>query len=280
MVDSTPDPAWRRALRAVAERVDGLPLDRSLRLTFHFHPDRLVAGRPLLEHLAVDGIYRSQFQTRTSNGGLTAYPGGDRWRWEQRLFGGAYDHEPAASRPTYGSLNHHRRATGGSPRFGSAHLRLTEATLDRATFCYPDSVFEPTAFGTADQMPLIALADADRRDASDDYIEAHLHGPLRLDRDVEAIVLDPAYRGTDLEAAATALPFPVEWHHGFRLSVGELVHQASYRGASAVGAGRTIAQDGWLDARVIGQAVRTGHYDGQVMKRVWHCVARFGRPVE
>ena len=127
---------------------------------------------------------------------------------------------------------------------------------------------------------MIALADADPRDMLDDYIEAHLHGPLRLDRDVEAVVLDPAYRGTDTEAAAATLPVPVEWRHGFRLSVEELAQQAGYRGASVVAAGRAIAQDGWLDARVIGQAVRTGHDDGQVMKRVWHCVARFGCPVE
>jgi hypothetical protein len=46
--------------------------------------------------MARDGVYRSQFETRVSNGGLTAYPGGDRWRWESRIFGAAYDDD---SRP-------------------------------------------------------------------------------------------------------------------------------------------------------------------------------------
>lgn len=64
-------------------------------------------------------------------------------------------------------------------------------------------------------LPLIGLSDASRRDRLDDHIEAHVHGPVRLDRDAEAVVLDPAYRGTDVEAAAVALPFPVEWHHGW-----------------------------------------------------------------
>src|SRR5699024_11969950 len=53
-------------------------------------------------------------------GGLTAHPGGDRWRWEQRIFGGAYDGAPARERPKYGALNHRRNPLGGAPRFGSS----------------------------------------------------------------------------------------------------------------------------------------------------------------
>lgn len=59
-------------------------------------------------------------------------------------------------------------------------------------------------------MGLAPLADADQRDLLDDYIEAHVHGPLHLDRHVEALVLDPAHRGTRIEAAAAALPVPTE----------------------------------------------------------------------
>src|SRR3954454_10366564 len=162
----------------------------------NFHPDRLAGDVPILEAMARDGSYRSQFETGTSNGGLTAHPGGDRWRWESRIFGRAYDDVPASDRPVYGSLNHRRRPGGGSPRFGSAHLRLTAGTLDRTTFCYPDSVFEPTAFGTRDRAGLVALADADGQDQLDDYVEAQVHGPVLVARDVEALVLDPCYRGT------------------------------------------------------------------------------------
>lgn len=61
-----------------AVRSAGEPLDRTLRITVHFHPDRVSAGGTVVEHLAREGIYRTQFETGTSNGGLTAHAGGDR----------------------------------------------------------------------------------------------------------------------------------------------------------------------------------------------------------
>lgn len=268
-----------RALSHVATRSTGPPMDRTLPVTVNFHPDRLVGGVPLLRRLADDGTYRSQFETGTSNGGLTAHPGGDRWRWESRIFGGAYDDAPAAARPVYGALDHRRRPAGAAVRFGSAHLRLSAGVLDRTTFCYPDSTFDPTAFGTAGQMSLTGLADTDDRDLLDDYVEAQVHGGLRLDRDVEAIVLDPSHRGTEVEVAAHRLSFPVRWHVGARLSVAGLGERRSYRGPDVVAVGREVSVDGLLDARVIGEAARAGHHDPQTLKRLWHCVARFGSAV-
>ncbi|XXY94118.1 DUF3626 domain-containing protein [Sorangium sp. So ce296] len=242
----------------------------------NFHPDRLHRGVPVLRALAADGVYRSQFETGTSNGGLTAHPGGDRWRWESRIFGGAYDDAPPAERPKYGTLNYRRRATGGSPRFGSAHLRLRPEVLSRCTFCYPDSVFEPVHFGVASRMSLIPLAEADERDALDDYIEAHVHGPLRLGDDVEALVLDPCYRGTEVDALARELPCPLEWHAGFRLPVEVLRQHPEYRGPRYVELGLALAVDGYLTPALIGDAARGGQHDPQDLKRVWHYLARFG----
>lgn len=247
----------------------------------------MVGRRLLLEHLVEDGVYRSQFETGTSNGGLTAHPGGDRWRWESYLFGGAYDAVPPQQRPKYGSLNHRQRPAGGSVRFGSAHFRLSAHVLERATFCYPDSYLQPIAFGTAQHMPLIALAQRDEAagtvDVLDDYIEAHVHGPVHLERDVEAVVLDPCYRGTPVEAAAVHLPMSVEWHHGFCLDVKELAEHAEYRGQRIVDLGRRVARevgsDDRLDARTIGEAVRLERWDHQDLKKLWHCTARFGGPV-
>ncbi|MFI0975831.1 DUF3626 domain-containing protein [Streptomyces sp. NPDC021093] len=269
----------QRALRHVAALSSGRPLDTRLRITLNFHPDRPADGQPILEKLADDGTYLSQFVTGTSNGGLTARPGGDRWRWESRIFGGAYDRAPARERPVYGALNFRHLAVGAAPRFGSAHLRLTGESLDRATFCYPDSFTEPSDFGVAARMSLIELAEADRRDALDDYIEAQVHGPVGLDRDVEALVLDPSFRGTAVEAAAHRLPFPVEWHPGLRLAVAELRRHPDYRGQEYVELGAEIAEDGLLDPRVVGAAARSGRHDPQAVKKVWHCLARFGSPV-
>jgi hypothetical protein len=264
------------ALRHVAALSSGPPIDPALRVTLNFHPDRAAGGHPVLRALAADGVYLSQFATGTGNGGLTAYRGGDRWRWESRMFGGAYDDAPARARPVYGALNFRRKPVGAAPRFGSAHLRLTTATLSRSTFCYPDSYLQPSAFAVADRMSLIELALADSPDDLDDYVEAHVHGPVLLDRDVEALVLDPSYRGTDVEADAARLPCRVEWHRGFRLTVEELQRHPGYRGPQFVELGRAIAVDGVLTPRVVGDAARTGRHDEQDLKRVWHYVARFG----
>ncbi|MFD4547962.1 DUF3626 domain-containing protein [Streptomyces sp. NPDC058466] len=267
-----------RALRHVAARSRGPALDPTLRVTLNFHPDRLARGLPILEALAQDGTYRSQFVTGTSNGGLTAHPGGDRWRWESRIFGMAYDTAPAHERPVYGGLNFRRQRVGASPRFGSSHFRMTGEALRRATFCYPDSAAEPCEFGVADGMSLIALAEADDRDALDDYIEAQVHGQVVLARDMEALVLDASYRDTPVEAAARRLPCPVEWHPGYRLSVEELSRHPDFRGPRFVELGARIAEDGHLDPRIIGSAAATGHHDPQDLKKVWHCLARFGAP--
>jgi len=268
-----------RAIAHVTALAVGGPADPSLRVTLHFHPDRLAGGRRILDAMARDGVYRSQFETGTSNGGLTAYPGGDRWRWESQIFAGAYDDGSPADRPKYGSLNFRRRLVGGSPRFGSAHLRLAPHTMARTTFCYPDSFFQPARFGVASRVStLIALAVADDPDPLDDYVEAHVHGVVDLARDVEALVLDPCYRGTAVEAAAGRLGCPVEWHGGFTLTTAELCRHPHYRGPEFVDLGLSLARDGRLDPRVIGDASRTGRYDEQALKRVWHYVARFGTP--
>ena len=237
----------------MAARSSGGPVDPDLRVTLNFHPDRLAlaGGLLVLEAMGRDGRYRSQFETGTSNGGLTAYPGGGRWSWESRIFGAAYDDAPAAERPTYGSLNFRRRTAGGSPRFGSSHLRLRPDTLARTTFCYPDSYTEPDDFGVAAAMSLIELAEADDPDdLLDDYSEAQVHGPVRLDRDVEAVVLDPSFRGTRVEEIARGLRCPVEWHGGFRLAAAELGRHrtTAARGTSGWGP-RSRSAGSWIRGR-------------------------------
>jgi Protein of unknown function (DUF3626) len=265
------------AIAHVTTLADGEAADPDWRVTVHFHPDRLAGGTPILRLMASDGWYRSQFETGTSNGGLTAHSGGDRWRWESRMFAGAYDHGPAVDRPKYGSLNFRRRPVGGSPRFGSAHLRLAAHTLTRTTFCYPDSVWSPVHFGVASRLSaLVALAVADDADPLDDYVEAQVHGPVNLAHDVEALVLDPCYRDTPVESAARRLGCPVEWHGGFSLTTDKLRRHPGYRGPEFVALGVSLAREGRLDPRIIGDASRSGRYDEQALKRVWHYVARFG----
>ena len=78
------------------------------RIALHFHPDRLDSSmKSVAEALFEQGIYKSQFETLLSNGSVSAYPGGERDLWEQRIFGGAYQLEGVTNDqlPKYGAPN-------------------------------------------------------------------------------------------------------------------------------------------------------------------------------
>lgn len=249
------------------------------RVTLQFHPDWPHDGRTVIESMAEQGTYLSQFTTGISNGGLTAHPGGDRWRWESRLFEGRYDEAQPDARPVYGAWDRRCDPYGGAIRFGSAHLRLRPEATTRSTFCFPDSVFDPVDVGGPEQLErLCRMADEARLDDLDDYVEAHVHGSVRFDTDVEAIVLDPAHRGTRVEDAANRLGCTVEFHPGFRAD--PATFDPDYRGAHVVQLARSLTEDGptpVLTPPEIGAARRIGEHDPQTVKQVWHCLARFGR---
>ncbi|MCL8027570.1 DUF3626 domain-containing protein [Nocardioides bruguierae] len=283
------DPFVEEALRHVRTLAPphAPPVPATARVALHLHPDHLRDGRTVLAHLTADGVYRTQFETGTSNGGLTAHPGGDRWRWEQRLFGGVYDHAPPEARPRYGAVGTagDTSSLGPAPRFGSARLVLAPHVLARTTFCFPDSVFEPTLVGTADRYPVPdpacdATAPPHSEDPLDHYVEAHVHGPVSLSEDVEALALDPSHRGTPTHEQAVRLAdrhgVALHWHEGRVLTAHGLAAHEDYRGAEVVEAGRRVAEDGRLDAAVLGRARARGTEDPQVLKKVWHLLARHG----
>ncbi|MGW1022985.1 DUF3626 domain-containing protein [Streptomyces sp. NPDC002577] len=265
------------------------------RVTLNFHPDRLLAdGRTVAESLCSDGRYRSQYETGLSNGSRTAYPGGDRDGWEERLFGGAY-HAPGVSageRPRYGGLNVMKHRDGACPRYGSCHVRLRPAVHDRATYCFGDSHVGPDDIGTVDAFAavlaglcetargtgrILGVTGADpvavlrelpesvgpvrNGRALDEYIEVQVHGPVDLRLDAEALVLDPSFRGSPTGAlllyTAARHGLAVEWHEGFRLRAEELDDE--FRGpVMRPLAVRVCAEfagaDGLLDAQVLGRA--------------------------
>jgi len=244
------------------------------RVTVQFHPNWPHNGRLVIESMAADRIYRSQFETGISNGGLTAFDGGDLWRWESRLFDGRYDDAPASGRPVYGAWNRRRDPYGGAIRFGSAYLRLRPEATERSTFCFPDSVLDPVDFGGPDLLPYLSrMADESGFDDLDECVEAHVHGGMRFDSDVEAVVLDPCFVGTDVEEAAIRLGCPVEFHPGFRASPDDV--DPDYRGSRIVDLARRLGDE--LTPRVVGDAARAGVHPPQRIKQVWHCLARFGR---
>lgn len=243
-------------------------------MTIQFHPNWPHDGGTVIESMARDGVYRSQFETGISNGGLTAHPGGDRWSWQSRLFEGRYDDSPASERPVYGAWNRNGDPYGGAIRFGSAHLRLRPEVTARTTFCFPDSVFEPVDVGGPDLLPrLCRMAEESGLDQLDDCVEAHVHGGVRLHRDVEAVVLDPCFLDTEVEAAANRLGCAVELHPGFSVSPDAI--DPAYRGPHIVALARTFGDP--ITPDLLGQAARAGRHPAQHVKQVWHCLARFGR---
>jgi hypothetical protein len=246
----------------------------AVRVTLQFHPDWPFRDGLVIEAMARDGRYRSQFETGTSNGGLTARAGGERWLWESRLFAGRYDNREASERPVYGALDGGDRPYGASVRFGSAYFRLRPEVMERCTFCYPDSVFEPESVsGPESADELVARAMSGSRDPLDRYVEAHVHGGVVIERDVDAVVLDPCFRGSPVERAAGGLGCAIEWHPGFRVATSTL--DPHYRGAEYLALASALGEV--LTPDLIGDAARSGSYDPQALKRVWHYLACFGQ---
>lgn len=260
-------------------------------VVLHFHPGWPHGTGTVLDAIAADGRYLSQWVTGSSNGGLTAHPGGQRWQWESRLFEGRYDDGDPAVRPVYGAWNRRDDPFGAAPRFGSAYVRLRPEVLARTTFCWPDSVYEPQAVGGAERLAeLCALADAGRLDPAllpasaadlplddplNDYVEAHVHGGVVLADDVEAVVLDPSDLPAHRHAlgALEDLGIAVQTHGGYRVTAADI--DDSYRGEVPVALARELGGD--LTPARLAAVQRSGAHDPQAVKWLWHCLARFGR---
>ncbi|REK76697.1 DUF3626 domain-containing protein [Paenibacillus paeoniae] len=208
-------------------------------VALHFHPDRLNPKmKSIAEALLDEGVYKSQFETLLSNGSVSAYPGGQRDLWEEKLFGGAYQLEGTvhAERPKYGALNLMLHPDGPAPRFGSCYFLLHPHVSGRCTFTYLDSHQEREEKGSYEQFDLVLAAllsdtftndyaigekgltpgslvdhllnglglpllDPSKRPANrnlNHYIETQVHGTISLKEDVEALVADPSFKGTKI----------------------------------------------------------------------------------
>jgi hypothetical protein len=290
----------------------------------NFQPDRVTASNSTVSAgLLEDGRYRSQWVTGISNGSRSAVAGGDRHGFERALFDGAYDAvDPATYEfPVYGALDLLQDPHGGSPRFGSSYVVLASHVRRRTTLCVGDSHLGPRDVGTfdapwsllaglAEQAAARSLLDRalglddffrvlDGRIPSltpsrclDGYVEAQVHGGIDLARDVEAIVLDPSFAGTDTDrditTAARRYGFAIGWHGGSALAVGDV--PSDFRGPSMPGLARRVAgPDGVVDALSIGRAARRVPLDGplpggdpresdlQQLKYLWHTLLAHGQ---
>jgi hypothetical protein len=297
------------------------------RLTVNFHPDRIARdGRSVAAGLLAHGAYRSQWATGISAGSRSARPGGERHRFERDFFAGAYDEvDPtSAPHPVYGAWDLTHDEHGGSPRFGSCFLVLRPHLRERSTMCVGDTHAGPRDVGTFDEPwsilaglaeqaatgnllnrrldtnAFLAILDGQQlqRSASrdlDGYVEAQVHGGVNLADDVEAIVLDPSFRGTDVEqslaAAARRDRFELAWHRGSELAIDDV--PADFRGPTMPSLARAVAgAAGILHARAIGVAAATHPYEDpspmgdptesapQQLKYLWHTLLAHGHDTE
>jgi Protein of unknown function (DUF3626) len=297
------------------------------RLTVNFHPDRIARdGRSVAAGLLAHRTYRSQWETGISAGSRSALPGGERHRFERDFFAGAYDDidSAAAPRPVYGAWDLTHDDHGGSPRFGSCFLVLRPHVRERTTMCVGDTHAGPRDVGTFDEPwsilaglaeqaaagnllnrrldtdALLAILDGQqlRRWASrdlDGYVETQIHGGVDLADDVEAIVLDPSFRGTEVEqllgAAARRDRFELAWHCGSELAVDDV--PADFRGPTMPSLALSVVEpEGILHARAIGAAEAAHPYEDpspmgdptestpQQLKYLWHTLLAHGHDAE
>jgi hypothetical protein len=130
----------------------------------------------------------------------------------------------------------------------------------------------------------------------DSGVEAQVHGPVILNRDIETLVADPAFAPTRVGQALIELAdkygFDFEWHRGFRLAVRDVPDD--FRGPEMPRLAERIAgKDGILDAAVIGRAAASLRHDPgqwsewgdyfralQLFRRLWHVLVHFGHPID
>jgi hypothetical protein len=126
------------------------------------------------------------------------------------------------------------------------------------------------------------------------YIEAQVHGDIGLKDDVEMLVADPSFKGTYIGGILEqiCLKYSIEqyWHMGFAMRVKEI--PTDFRGPTMPSLAKRIARNDYIDASVIGAAVKTickrnparwsdrGDYEEvlQESKYMWHILVRFGNP--
>ncbi len=129
----------------------------------------------------------------------------------------------------------------------------------------------------------------------DTGVEAQVHGPVLLERDVETLVADPAFAhtrvGQTLIDLADKYGFDLQWHGGFRLAVRDVPDD--FRGPAMPRIAERIAgKDGVLDAAGIGTAAASLHHDvGQwsewggyfdvlrLLRQLWHVLVHFGNRI-
>lgn len=125
----------------------------------------------------------------------------------------------------------------------------------------------------------------------DHYIEAQIHGPINLDRDVAILVADSSFKNTYIENEIHDLcgkyQIQFEWTKGFEITASEI--PIDFRGASMPSLANKIAVKNKANAYVLGLAAKDlklhpekwteiGTYEHclQELKLLWHVLVKYG----
>lgn len=238
-----------------------------------------------------------------------------------------------ADRPRYGALFLVAHPDGPAPRFGSCSFVLRPEVSARCTFTILGSqedrapermgtleVFEPVMADLLQHVEeesaplgvsgltvgdLVAALRAgvpcaprgvssDRLGrALDSFVEAQVHGPVELARDVEGLVVDSSFRGTatadTLGEIASTYDLSLSWHPGFALAVEEVPE--TFRDYPTRRLAERISTGAPIDAPAIGAAENDFVLNPEAwssfgspseirtcFRRLWHALVLLGSP--
>lgn len=168
----------------------------------HIRFDNPVTNGILIDALQDDEYYRNLFEVHIGRGSTDKAA---RAEWEGRVFGDAYDRVTAFDRPKYGTINltnDPRGVQGAAAFYGASFFVLKKDVTWRCTLTVDDSSssdalpFSPRECSKmcerleSREKERLQMVMEHKGDASDDYREVQIHGPLRFDRDIAYCVGD------------------------------------------------------------------------------------------
>lgn len=212
--------AHKESLKALGKQGSLIKIARNLRIsrtslikTLLYIRDAQITIHLTLETLKIivtDTHYRNQFETKTSGGKLDYDM---RIKWENDLFGGAYNESQAFDRCKYECLNMNpgNRPVTDAGAYGDNYLILKSGIRARVTCCYGDSsdLTNKNRVGTLDNyahilsqfsdyeiQEIVNLANGISKEveAHMSYKEVQIHGPIVLRTDIEALVIHHRYK--------------------------------------------------------------------------------------
>lgn len=172
---------------------------------------------PVVIHLSLDKVmkflrddteYRNQFETGTSGGALSKE---SRIQWEKTLFGGIYDHSEGYEKVKYGALNITLNPNGICCGYGDSYLKLKDEVKKRITFVHGDSSAQKLDIATfSSPVPILNFLeknelidvidvatgkkDFTKINLKGYYVEAQIHGPVRLNMDVDVLMVNKRHK--------------------------------------------------------------------------------------